>query len=147
MRRDKRELLVAYIDGELSEEERLAFEAELKRNQELRTELEEFKNLKEVTSVMQYADLPQAVWDNYWQSLYKKLERGFGWIFFSVGAIVLIAFGLFKFFEQLYIDPDVSFIIKAGVSTLTIGVAILFVSLTRERLFAYKHDRYKEVNR
>ena len=147
MSRDKRELLAGYVDGELPEEERLAFEEELKNNPELKAELEEFMNLKDITGIMKYADLPDEVWDNYWQSLYKKLERGFGWLFFSAGAIVLICFGLFKFFEELYIDPSVSMILKTGVTALSVGVVILLVSLTRERLFAYKHDRYKEVNK
>lgn len=147
MSKSKRELLAGYVDGELTDEERLAFEEELKVNKQLREELEEFKALADVTGVMQYADLPQAVWDNYWQSLYRKLERGFGWIFFSLGAMILMGFGLFKFFEELFYDPEVPALIKFGVSALSVGVTVLFVSLTRERLFAYRHDRYKGVIR
>ncbi|MDD3732187.1 MAG: zf-HC2 domain-containing protein, partial [candidate division Zixibacteria bacterium] len=83
------ELLAGYVDGELSDDERRAFETALVTDPELRRELEEFKKLKEVTGLMTYADLPEEVWENYWQSLYRKLERGFGWIFMSLGAIIL----------------------------------------------------------
>ncbi|UCG62573.1 MAG: zf-HC2 domain-containing protein [Candidatus Zixiibacteriota bacterium] len=147
MNKNKRELLAGYIDGELSPEERQEFEQELAVNAELRAELEEFKKLKEVTGMMRYADLPEEVWDNYWQNLYRKLERGIGWILLSVGAIVLISFGLFQFFRELYTDPEIPFLIRISATALTVGAVILLVSFIRERIFAYNRDRYKEVTR
>ncbi|MEW6412331.1 MAG: zf-HC2 domain-containing protein [Candidatus Zixiibacteriota bacterium] len=147
MTKDKRELLAGYVDGELSDEQRVAFEQALLTDPELRAELEEFRKLKEVTSMVRYADLPPEVWDSYWQDLYRKLERGVGWILFSLGAIVLLSFGLFQFFSQLYIDPEVPIWIKIGVTALAVGSVILLVSFVRERLFAYKRDRYREINR
>ncbi len=147
MSKDKRELLAGYVDGELSDEERLAFEKDLADSTELRAELEEFLRLKEMTGIMTYADLPDEVWENYWQSLYKKLERGFGWIFFSVGAIALLFYGVFQFLSELYMNPTTPIFIKIAVTTLLLGVIILLVSFSRERLFAYKRDRYKEVNK
>ena len=70
-----RELLAGYVDGELTPEEKAEFEAELARNPELRAELEEFTRLKEVTNKMHYADIPDEVWQSYWQSVYRKTER------------------------------------------------------------------------
>lgn len=147
MSKDKREMLAGYVDGELPENERLAFEKELADNPELRAELEEFMKLKELTGILTYADLPDEVWENYWQSLYKKLERGFGWILFSIGAIVLLFFGLFQFLSELYYSPTTPIIVKISVTALLLGAIILLVSFSRERLFAYKRDRYKEVNK
>ncbi len=147
MNRSKRELLAGYVDGELPEEQRKELEEELKHNPELKAELEEFMKLKEITGLVQYADLPDEVWENYWQNLYRKLERGIGWIFLSVGAIVLICFGLYEFFKELYINPEVPLLVSVSVSVLTIGVVILLVSLIRERIFAYNRDRYREVKK
>ncbi|HKK20982.1 MAG TPA: zf-HC2 domain-containing protein [candidate division Zixibacteria bacterium] len=147
MSKDMRELLAGYVDGELSAEERKAFEAELERDPELRAELDEFRKLKEVTSMVKYADLPLEVWDNYWQNLYRKLERGFGWILFSIGAIVLLSFAVFELFKGLYNNPEVPMLIKVGVTAVAIGAVVLGVSFIRETLFAYKRDRYKEVIR
>lgn len=146
---DKRikEMLAGYVDGELSEDERMAFELELQRDHELRSELEEFKRLKEVTGMMHYADLPDEVWESYWQSLYRKTERGIGWILLSVGAIFLLCFGLWQALTQFYLDPDVSLFVKMGVSAAGAGLIVLLVSLIRERLFAYHRDRYKEVKK
>ncbi len=147
MNKNKRELLAGYVDGELPEDQRKELEEELKHNPELKAELEEFMKLKEITGLVQYADLPDEVWENYWQNLYRKLERGIGWIFLSVGAIVLICFGLYEFFKELYINPEVPLLVSVSVSVLTIGVVILLVSLIRERIFAYNRDRYREVKK
>ena len=147
MNKNKRELLSGYVDGELSKEEKLLFEEELENNPGLRAELEEFMKLKEITGMVKYTDLPDEVWEKYWHNLYRKLERGIGWILMSMGAIILLGFGLFEMFKELYIDPEVPMLVKISVSALTIGAAILLVSLTRERIFAYNRERYREVKR
>ena len=142
-----REMLAGYVDDELSDEQKKAFEKELANNAELRAELEKFRKLKEVTGMVQYADLPLAVWESYWSSLYRKLERGIGWILFSVGAVILLLFGLYVGLRDLYIDPNVSLWVKIGVTGVGAGLIILLVSFVRERLFAYRRERYREVIR
>lgn len=142
-----RELLAGYVDGELSEKEREAFEKELATSAELRAELEEFRKLKEVTAGMKYADLPDEVWENYWSNLYRKTERGLGWILISLGAVILLSFGLFEAFSALYANPDNPLWLKVGVSGAALGAVILLVSFARERIFAYNRERYREVDR
>ncbi|MCB2201749.1 hypothetical protein KQH51_03020 [bacterium] len=145
MNDDLRKLVAGYVDGELTEDQKKAFEQELADNPELRAELEEFQNLQNVTGMMRYADLPPEVWESYWQSLYRKLERGIGWIVMSISAIVLLCFGAFEAFSHLWLEPDNPLWLKLGVSGVTVGAVILLVSYGRERLFAYKRDRYREV--
>lgn len=142
-----REMLAGYVDDELSDEQKKAFEKELANNAELRAELDKFTKLKEVTGMVQYADLPLAVWESYWSSLYRKLERGVGWILFSVGAVILLLFGLYVGLRGLYIDPNVSLWVKIGVTGVGAGLVFLLVSFVRERLFAYRRERYREVMR
>ncbi|MBU0982346.1 MAG: hypothetical protein KKA42_00635 [candidate division Zixibacteria bacterium] len=140
-----RQLLAGYVDGELSDEERRDFEKELANNGELRAEMEEFKRLKEVTGTMTYADLPDEVWESYWASLYRKTERGLGWIFFSVGAILLACFGLWEGFKELFTNPGNPLWLKIGLSGIAAGSAVLLVSFGRERIFAYRRERYSKV--
>ena len=142
-----KQMLAGYVDGELSPEEREQFERELANNVELRAELEEFKNLKQVTDKMHYADLPDEVWESYWASLYRKMERGIGWILLSLGAIVILSFGLFEAFSELYLNPDNPLWLKIGVTGVSLGTIFLLVSYARERLFAYRRDRYREVEK
>lgn len=138
-------LLAGYLDNELTEAERQEFDTELQHNPELRAELEQFRKLKRVTDSVRYADLPDAVWEAYWSSLYRKMERGLGWLLFSASAIILACYGTFQMLSTLYFDTRVSLMVKIGVTGLMFGLVIILVSLIRERLFAYKNDRYGEV--
>ena len=142
-----RGLLSGYVDGELTDLEKIEFERELSHSAELRAELNQFMQLKEVTNTMRYADIPDAVWESYWESLYKKTERGLGWIFLSVGAILVLAFGLYHAFYHLFTDPNTPLWLKIGLPMATLGAAILLVSFIRERLFAWKRERYSEVEK
>lgn len=142
-----RELLAGYVDGELTDLEKLDFERELSHSAELRAELQEFMQLKEVTNTMRYADIPDVIWDSYWESLYKKTERGLGWIFFSVGAILVLAFGLYQAFYQLFTDPNAPLWLKIGLPMAALGLGILLVSYVRERIFAWRRERYSEVEK
>ncbi len=141
------QMLSGYVDGELSEAERINFEKELENNSELRAELDEFRKLKKVTDMMHYTDLPDEVWDGYWQSIYRRTERGIGWILFSLGAILILCFGMFEVFSELYANPESPLWFKIGATALGGGSIFLLVSYGRERLFAYNRDRYKEVER
>ncbi len=138
-------LLAGYLDDELSEAERAEFEQELQRNPELRDELGQFTKLKRVTDSVKYADLPDAVWETYWSSLYKKTERGLGWILFSASAAILACYGVIQMLSTLYADARISWIVKIGVTGLLCGLIVLTISVIRERIFAYKNDRYREV--
>ena len=138
-------LLTGYLDDEQSEAERAEFERELQRNPELRDELEQFTKLKRVTDSVKYADLPDAVWETYWSSLYRKTERGLGWILFSASAAILACYGVIQMLSTLYADSRISWIVKIGVTGLLFGLIVLTISVIRERIFAYKNDRYREV--
>ncbi len=142
-----REMIAGYVDGELSAAQRAEFEAAMTSDPDLKREVEEFRKLKEVTGMARYADLPEEVWETYWQSLYKKLERGFGWLFLSLGAMLLLGFGLYEFMSALLTDPSAPLWMKIGVSLVGVGAIILVVSFAREALFAFKRDRYAEVDR
>jgi len=140
-------MLSGYIDGELSSDEKAELESRLKIDEHLRKELEAFKTLKEVTGAMKYADVPQYVWDNYWKSLYHRLELGIGWILLSVGIIIILAFGSFYLVRDFFLSPEPPLLLKIGLGAGGLGLIILVVSACRERLFAYNRDRYKEIER
>ena len=84
----------------------------------------------------------------YWSGVYNRLERGIGWILFSVGAIIVLCYGGFKLIEEVIKDPSVGLLLKIGLVALVFGIVILFVSILRERLRVRKVDKYsKEVKR
>jgi predicted anti-sigma-YlaC factor YlaD len=142
-----RPYLSAYLDGEIEHDKKLEIEKHLSECESCTKEYQSFAKLKEVTYGMKFADLSDQLWAVYWRGIYRRIERGAGWIFLSIGAMVLLAFGAYQFFKSLFADPNVSLIVKVGVSTCTFGAIVLLVSVIRERLFLFKTERYKEVER
>ncbi|MBN1998075.1 hypothetical protein JW935_11015 [candidate division KSB1 bacterium] len=140
-------LLMGAIDGELDQQEFAEFEQLLSENANFQEEYKEYKKLKEVTQKMQFKPPSPEVWDNYWTGIYNRLERGIGWIFFSIGCIILLMFGGYKLVESIIADPNLSPVVKAGILFLIAGLAVLLVSVVREKLTIYKSDPYKEIKR
>ncbi len=80
-------------------------------------------------------------------TVYRRLERSIGWILASVGAIVVVSYGVWTAISEMIADATVPWYIKAGVLALVVGAVILFVSVVREKLFVRKTDPYKDVVR
>lgn len=142
-----RELLAGFQDGELDATQAAEVRQHLAGCESCRAELARLEKVKEVASKVQYKDLPLEVWEGYWQGVYRRIERGLGWVFASVGAVILICFGLFHLVQGFFLRPEVSIFAKIGVAGLLLGGTFLLVSLIRERMFAYYRDRYREVQR
>lgn len=148
MKCDKiRELLAGYQDGELDPEQLSTVQSHLAECSDCRAELARLEKVKEVTGKVKFNDLPLEVWEGYWQNLYRRIERGLGWIFLSIGAIIMAAVGAFYLVKDFFLDPAVGIFSKAGVAGLILGGIILLVSVLRERIFAYNRERYREVER
>ncbi len=139
--------LMSHLDGEIDPEKKSEVEKHLSECESCRKEYQSFLKLKQETDKMKIADLSDELWKGYWKGIYRRVERGAGWIFLSIGAIMLLLFGAYQFFKELLANPNVSLIAKIGVSTLTFGVIVLLVSIIRERLFLFKTERYKEVEK
>jgi predicted anti-sigma-YlaC factor YlaD len=138
-------LLSALVDNELSPGEKRKVGEHLEGCAECRAEYSRLLRLKEVTSDMQYFDLPDRLRASYWKEIYNRLERSTGWILFSIGAILLLAFGAWELLDKFFLSEQPPLILKLGVGALLIGLIILLVSVGRERLFTRAHDRYEEV--
>lgn len=139
--------LMGYLDDELSEDERRRVEQHLAQCADCASELEEFKKLKAITDEVALVEPEDRIWQDYWSNIYNRIERGIGWIVFSIAAIVLTIYAGFKAVEKLVMDPTVEILLKVGVLALIAGLATLFVSILRERLYFWKRDRYKDVRR
>jgi predicted anti-sigma-YlaC factor YlaD len=138
-------LVSAHIDCEIPPDKAVDVEEHLLECPKCAEFATSLRQIKGVTSEMKLADLPDASWKVYKKGIYNRLERGVGWIFASIGAVILIAFGFYVLFEKFFADPEISILIKIGVASLGIGIIILLISVCREALFRYKGDRYKEV--
>ena len=144
---DYKDLLMGYLDNELSNEQKRQFEEHLSGCSECKEELKEFQKLKAITDEVTLVEPEDRIWQDYWSGVYNRIERSVGWIVFSVAAILLTIYGGFKLIEEMIKDPDIETMLKVGLLVLIAGLAILFVSVLRERLYIWRKDRYKDVRR
>ncbi len=133
------------VDGIASQEELAELEEYARDDLSLKDELKAFRRIKEVTDSIMFKELPDSYWDGYWAGIYNRLERGLGWIFFSIGAIILLGVGAYYLLKDFFLSPQVSLIVKLGIGCGGLGVIMLLVSISREVLYARKKERYKEV--
>jgi len=140
-----RRLMMKGLDDELSARERVELERLLASDPALRREWDRLVRLKEVTAAMALRPAPDDVWRDYWESVYRRLERGFGWVLFSLGAIIVGSYGTWHGVRALLADTSLPWIVKVGTLTLGIGVVILLVSVIREKVFLGRRQRYKDV--
>jgi predicted anti-sigma-YlaC factor YlaD len=144
---DHKDLMMAYLDDELDEEHRRAFEGHLASCPDCAKDLAQFKKLKEITDGVAFVEPEDRVWNEYWGGVYNRFERGTGWVLFSVAAIALLIYGGFELIERIIEDRTVGVLMKVGLLALIGGLAILFVSVARERVYFWSRDRYKDVRR
>lgn len=142
-----KELMMAYLDGEIYDDQKAVFEAHLKECSCCSKEIEEFRKLNEITGSVEFAEPEDEVWDGYWENVYNRSERFAGWILFSIAGILLVIYGGFKLIECIIKDNSISLLLKCGFLALLAGLAVLFISVLRERLYFRKKDRYDKVRR
>jgi len=142
-----KEWIMGYLDGELTADLKQEFEQHLDSCSECARELEEFRKLKQITDGMTMAEPEDRIWQQYWDGIYNRIERGIGWTLLSVTGVALLVYGGFKAIEGLIKDPTIGIMLKVALLALIAGLAILFVSVLRERMYFWKRDRYKDVRR
>jgi predicted anti-sigma-YlaC factor YlaD len=144
---DHKDLMMAYLDNELNEEQKRAFEAHLASCPECTRDMGEFRTLKQLTDGVAFVEPEDRIWDQYWGNVYNRIERGAGWILLSVAAVALLLYGGFELIEGIIKDPKVSLLLKTCLLAFLGGLAILFVSVLRERVYFWSKDRYRDVRR
>ena len=142
-----KELISSYFDGELNEEQKKLINEHIRQCSECREEFEEMGKFEEVMGKMELKQPSKEVWKVYWTSVYNRLERSIGWIFLSIGAMILLFFGGYKIVEGIIQDASTPLFLKIGILAFMTGIVVLLVSLAREQLFTRKRERYKEIEK
>jgi len=140
-------LVMGLLDNELSKEETKSVEQHLASCSSCASKYESFKNLKKDTSEMKFKNLPEVYWDEYWQHVYNRIERSIGWIFFSVGAIIISIITGYTILQEYFMNPEEPLGLKIGIGLLGIGIIVLFVSVLREKLMVRSVDKYRSILR
>ena len=142
-----RQLMMAALDDELAGGEREELDQLLAEDPKLRGEWDQLHEVKEVTNTMSLRRPPEETWEQYFGSVYNRMERGFAWILLSIGAIVLTGWVLWVGLEELWGTTDIPMYVKIAIYATLLGLLVLLVSVIREKLFVRRTDPYKEIQR
>ncbi|HBN15674.1 MAG TPA: hypothetical protein DD407_11610, partial [Pseudohongiella sp.] len=72
--------LMAELDDEVSDAQRAEIQRWLQSDHVLQKEYEAMKRTRELTVTSRFKEPSPEVWDSYWQGVYRRVERGIGWI-------------------------------------------------------------------
>ncbi len=142
-----RQLMMAALDDELASGQREELDRLLAEEPALRNEWDRLHEVKEVTDAMSLRRPPEETWEQYFESVYNRAERGFAWILLSMGAIVMTGWALWVGLEELWGTADMPTYVKIAIYAMLLGLAVLLLSVIREKLFVRKTDPYKEIQR
>lgn len=145
-------LITKAVDGTLTEDERGELERLMSAKPELRAELKSMQSLQEVTMDLKFKKPPEETWDRYWAGVYARMERGFAWLLVSIGGALLAGFAIHQWMTKVIIEgfmknAEVPPYVTIGVAALSLGLAVLLVSVLREQLISRKSDKYRKVVR
>jgi anti-sigma factor RsiW len=130
------------LDGELSEEEKRTYEQHVKGCETCASELRELGRIVQFTNELHLRKPDEEFWTNYWRSLYRRLERGTGFLLLIAGLIVVAGWGVF----EAVTSPEFFTVKGISITVILLGLVIIFLSVVRERYHESKDDPYKEVN-
>lgn len=150
--RRARDLMMAVLDGEGSDADRAELERLLERDPALRDEWRRLGRVKEGTSTMVFEQPSEETWDRYWMSVYNRAERKVAWLLVGLGAIILVAYGLWhavpEMARSLLGASDLPVVVRGGIVAVLTGAVLLIVSVIREQLSTKRTDTYdKGVSR
>ncbi|MCK4549165.1 MAG: zf-HC2 domain-containing protein [Candidatus Krumholzibacteria bacterium] len=132
-----------YLDGEMSDDERAAFEEHLSACGECRQAMNELGSVERLTGMMKIRDPQDDFWEAYWKKLFRRLERKTGWLLMIAGAALIILYALWRGVTDF---GEITFV-KVVAVIVAAGFVMLLISVIRERLHQYKTDRYKDIER
>lgn len=148
MQDDRREpthdelLAMAYVDGELSTEERRDFEARLADDAALGREVAELRGLELLARRMAPPEPADHEWARVRASASHRIGSRVGFLGLGGGALALVALALWAIFTS-----DEALGLKLAIAALVVGVASLFLVTLRARLAQLPFDPYTKVQR
>lgn len=131
------------IDDELSQEERLQYQAHVRECEVCSRELDALGRVVKLTGELKLRVSDDAFWKGYWESIARRTERRLGFLFLAGGVVMFLLFLLYRALRspQLFTYEGIS------IALILLGLIVLFISVARERYHEHKHDPYREVER
>ena len=138
-----RQLISAYLDGELTQADEQRVRIHLEDCEECRVMLEELAALQRMTAEIPFRDPPEVIMDALEERLSVQAPRRFGWTLVIAAAVGWILYAVYLVWRNPR-WPTVSELLAGGVIT---GLLFVFISVVRQRWLERPHDRYRKVRR
>lgn len=135
------ELISGYIDGELTQQQRQRVERHVEDCADCRRDYEQLAALRERLAGARLSVTGEDTWREHMNDLTVKTTRGIGWLLFIAGALLLGGYAIY----EIVTDASVSLTLKLFLGAFYLGLAVLFVSVLRQRLIERRSDKYKDV--
>ena len=129
------------LDGEITPEEKQAYEAHVKGCEDCSGELRDIGRIVEFSNEVELKEPDEEYWTNYWDVIFRRLERRSGFVLLIAGLICVTALGLFK----AVTSPEFLTVKGLSIAVLLLGLVVIFLSVLRERYHESKSDPYKGV--
>lgn len=138
-----RQMLSAYLDGELTQVSAQRVRVHLEDCGECRRAFDEMARLQAMTKELAFAEPPEARMKELEKSLSVQAPRRLGWVFIIAGTIAWLLYGVVMYVRH-WRPPTLEELIASAV---VIGFVLLFVSVVVERLRQLPHDKYRRIEK
>jgi predicted anti-sigma-YlaC factor YlaD len=136
-------LLSAYLDGELTQAEGQLVRVHLEDCADCRKRYETMRSVQRVASDMKFIDPPEKKMQEIEERVSVRAPRRAGWGLLLAGVVAWALYASYLFIT----NPDLPSWEKLMTGAVLIGLALLLISVLRERLLSLKHDRYRSVKK
>ena len=136
-------LMMGMIDGELTDDESIRLNNHMIRCSSCREELEQLKGASLKLNGIDLKEPDVKIVEKTWKSPYSKLTKNFGILLVIAGWLIMMIYGAYEFI----VTKETESIPKYAFVIILIGIAILFITVLRDRIRSYRNDPYKEVDK
>lgn len=134
--------MMAFLDDELSLEDRRSFIERCYADPELAAELANFRRIGQITNSMRLREPEDFEYERFFAQVSARVERRMGFVFLAIGLIILGIAVL-----HTLVTADLPLPIKIGAVLALMGLGLLITSVCRMRLRLARLDRYQGVRR
>jgi len=135
------EWMSGLLDGELTQQERQRVALHCEQCESCRQDLAELRALRERMATSRLSVTGEDQWRETMKEPVTQTTRSLGWVLFLAGIVAVAGVGLGAFVA----DPSVPTGMKLVLAAIYGGMALLFISVLRQRLIERKTDKYKDV--
>lgn len=140
---ERQQQMMAYVDDEMSAQERREFEDRMALEPDLAREVVNLENLLDLSHSLALSEPTDHEIRRFWSRFYNRTEWQLGWLFMVAGLALLAGEGLYLVLAA----EDFSWVLKTGLISTLIGGTLLAWNALRLKLRTSHYDRYRGVMR